>query len=76
MSYVYDHEIIIMRAFSIVSVQYRVVELTLEIGLEIVVKVKVIWRVTDVRVLKNGGEEFECECEVPIIKWRYATFGA
>ena len=45
------------------------VKLTLEVGLEIVIRVKVVWRVEDVikdgslRVLKNGGEEFSCECE-------------
>ena len=42
----------------------RTVELTLGIGLEIVVKVKVMWRAPDVieggslGVLENGGEEF------------------
>jgi len=50
------------------------VELTLEIRLEIVVSMKVMCRVEDVieggglRVLKNGGEEFGCECEALIVK--------
>ena len=41
--------------------------------------VKVVWRVEDVikgdslRVLKNGGEEFSCECEATIMKRRDAS---
>ena len=55
------------------------VKLTLEVGLEIVIGVKVVWRVEDVikggslRVLKNGGEEFSCECKATIMKWRDAN---
>ena len=42
-------------------------------GLEILIGVKVVWRVEDVikggmRVLKNGGEEFSCKCEATIMK--------
>jgi len=54
----------------------RVVELTLEI----VVSVKVMWRVGDViqgggpGVLKNGGEEYGSEGEAPTVKWRDASF--
>ena len=50
------------------------VKLTLEVGLEIVIKVKFVWKVKDVikggslRALKNGGEEFSCECEATIVK--------
>ena len=58
------------------------VKLTLEVGLVIVIGVKVVWRVEDVieggnlRVLKNGGEEFSCGCEATIMKRRDASFSA
>jgi len=41
-----------------------------------------VWRVKDMikdgslRALKNGGEEFSCECEVTIMKLRDATVSA
>ena len=43
---------------------------------------KIAWRVEDViksgslRVLKNGGEEFSCECEATIIKRRDVSVSA
>jgi len=55
------------------------VELTLEVGLLIVIGVKVMCRVENVikggslRVLKNGGGEFSCECEAMIVKRRDAS---
>jgi len=58
------------------------VKLTLKIGLEIMVSVKVKWKMEDViegcgrGVLKNGSEEFGCECEAPIVKWRDSSFHA
>ena len=56
--------------------------MTLEVGLEIVIRVKVVWRVEDVikggslRVLKNEGEEFSCEYEATIVKRRDASVSA
>jgi len=50
------------------------VKLTLEIGLEIMVRVQVMCRVEDVieggglGVLLNESEEFGCECELPVVK--------
>ena len=56
--------------------------MTLEVGLEIVIEVKVVWRVEDVtkggslRVLKNGDVEFSCECEATIMKRSDASVSA
>jgi len=56
--------------------------LTLEVGLEIVIEVKIMWRVEDVikggslRVLKNEGKEFSCECEATIVKRRDVSVSA
>ena len=50
--------------------------------MEIVIGVKVVWRVEEVikggslRALKNRGEEFSCECEVTIMKRRDASVSA
>jgi len=60
----------------------KTVKLTLEVGLEIVIGVKIVWRVEDVikgcslRVLKNGGEEFSFESEATIMKRRDASVSA
>jgi len=45
--------------------------LPLEVGLESVIGVKVVWRVED--VLKSEGEEYSCECEATIMKRRDAS---
>jgi len=55
---------------------------TLEVVLQIVIGVKAVWRLEgvikggNVRVLKNGGEKFSCECEATIMKRRDASVSA
>jgi len=47
-----------------------------------VIEAMVVWRVEDVieggilRVLKNKGEEFSCECEATIMKRRDTSVSA